>query len=127
MVKQMFAPPGHDGFVPGETRLVDHTDGHDAATVVAKKPHKGSKGNAANWRVHSRNSEPRNRLFFQYLHDSPLPNRTDKYVEDGGKRAFTISAEGTRGWWAQQTKNQRTGFKIPDDLRFKLVDPSQPP
>ena len=124
MVKQMFAPPGHRDFVPGRTTLVDHTDGHEAATVTAKKPTKGSHNSAANWRIHSRNQEPRNRRFFQYLHDSPLPNPTDKYVEDGGKRSFTVTAEGSKGWWVQQTKFQsNTGFKIPADLRFKIADP----
>ena len=94
--------------------------------MIAKKPTKGSHNSAANWRVWSRNREPRNRLFFQYLHDSPLPNQTDKYVEDGGKRSFTITAEGNRGWWVQQTKNQTNkSFKIPADLRFKIADPSQ--
>ena len=126
MVKQMFAPPGHRDFVPGRTTLVDHTDGHAAATVIAKKPHKGSTMSAANWRIHSRNQECRNRLFFQYLHDSPLPSQTDKYVEDGGKRGFTITAEGNMGWWVQQTKYQQTGcFKIPVDLRFKIADPGR--
>ena len=122
MAKQMFAPPGHRDFVPGRTTLVDHTDGHDAATVIVKKPPKGSTTNAANWRVWSRHTEPRNRLFFQYLHDSPLP-KTDKYVEDGGKRVFTITAEGNMGWWVQQTQCQNSyGFKIPADLRFKIAD-----
>ena len=124
MVKQMFAPPGHRDFVPGRTTLVAHTDGHEAATVTAKKPPKGCSDSAANWRIHSRNREPRNRLFFQFLHDSPLPSQTDKYVEDGGKRSFTVTAEGSKGWWAQQTKFQsNTGFKIPADLRFKIADP----
>jgi hypothetical protein len=126
MVKQMFAQPGHDDFVPGRTTLVRHTDGHDAATVIAKKPPKGSTVNAANWLIRSRTREPRNRRFFQYLHDSPLPNQTDKYVEDGGERAFAVTAEGNKGWWAQQTKTQRNGgFKIPADLRFKIADPSR--
>ena len=125
MVKQMFAPPGHRDFVPGRTTLVAHTDGHEAATVIAKKPFKGSTMSAANWRIHSRNREPRNRRFFQFLHDSPLPNRTDKYVEDGGQRGFTVTAEGSKGWWVQQTQKQNTGgFKIPVDLRFKIADPS---
>ncbi len=121
MVKQMF---GRD-VVSGRTTLVDHTDGHDAAsaTVIAKKPEKGSKCNAANWRIHSWKNEHRNRLFFQYLHDSPLPNRTDKYVETGGERAFTITAEGNMGWCAQQTPG--SAFKIPADLRFKIAEPDQ--
>ncbi len=119
MVKQMF---GRD-VKSGRTTLVDHEDGHDAATVIVKKPEKGSHNSAANWQVWSRNWEPRNRLFFQYLHDSPLP-KTDKYVEDGGKRVFTITAEGNMGWWVQQTQNSR-GFKIPADLRFKIADPGQ--
>ncbi len=68
---------------------------------------------------------PRNRLFFQYLHDSPLP-KTSKYVEDGGKRAFTVKTEGNKGWWVQQTKSQTNGgFKIPADLRFKIADPGR--
>jgi hypothetical protein len=119
MVEQMF---GRD-LKSGRTTLVDRTDGHDAATVIVKKPRKGSHGNPANWRIHSRYEEHRNRLFFQYLHDSPLlPNQTNKYVEDGGNRAFTITAEGNMGWWAQQTWR---GFKIPADLRFKIADPGQ--
>ena len=93
MVKLMF---GRD-VVSGRTTLVAHTDGHDAATVIVKKPTKGCNTNAANWRVWSRNQEPGNRLFFEYLHDSPLP-QTDKYVEDGGKRSFTITAEGNKGF-----------------------------
>jgi hypothetical protein len=124
MVKQMFARDVGSG----RTTLVDHEDGHDAATVIAKKPPKGSDKNAANWRIFSRHEEPRNRLFFQYLHDSPLPSQTDKYVEDGGRRSFTITAEGNKGWWVQQTRTQflsRVGFKIPADLRFKIADPSQ--
>jgi hypothetical protein len=126
MVKQMFAPPGHRDFVPGRTTLVAHTDGHEAATVIAKKPQTGSTSSAANWRIHSRNEERRNRRFFQYLHDSPLPNQTSKYVEDGGKRSFTITAEGSKGWWVQQTKHQTRGcFKIPADLRFRIADPGQ--
>jgi hypothetical protein len=50
-------------------------------------------------------------------------------VENGGKRGFTITAEGKKGCWVQQTKFQNNGgcIKIPADLRFKLVDPSQPP
>jgi hypothetical protein len=123
MVKQMF----DRDFVSGRTTLVDHEDGHDAATVIVKKATKGSTNSAANWRVWSRKNEPRNRLFFQFLHDSPLlPNQTRKYVEDGGERAFTIAAEGNMGWWVQQTKHQtNTGFKIPADLRFKIADPGQ--
>ena len=94
--------------------------------MIVKKPPKGSNKNAANWHIHSRNQEHRNRLFFQYLHDSPLP-QTDKYVEDGGpgKRVFTITAEGNKGWWVQQTQNSNGGFKIPADLRFKIADPGQ--
>ena len=126
VAKQMFAPPGHRDFVPGRTTLVDHTDGHDAATVIVKKPTKGTNNSAANWRIHSRNREPRNRLFFQYLHDSPLPNQTDKYVEGGGKRSFTITADANKGWWAQQTQTGGAGgFKIPADLRFKIADTGQ--
>ena len=121
MEKQMF---GRD-LDSGRTTLVDYIDGHDAATVIVKKPPNGSKSNAANWRVWSRHKEPRNRLFFQYLHDSPLPSQTDKYVEDGGERAFTITAEGNKGWWVQQTQNSNGGFKIPADLRFKIADPGQ--
>ena len=110
----------------GRTTLVDYIDGHDAATVIVKKPTKGCNTNAANWRVWSRNREPRNRLFFQYLHDSPLPGQTDKYVEDGGERAFTITAEGNKGWWVQQTQTGAGGgFKIPADLRFKIADPGR--
>ena len=94
--------------------------------MIVKKPPKGSTTNAANWRVWSRNQEPGNRLFFQYLHDSPLPSQTDKYVEDGGKRSFTITAEGNKGWWAQQTQTGGAGgFKIPADLRFKIADTGQ--
>jgi hypothetical protein len=94
--------------------------------VIVKKPPKGSHNSAANWRIHSRHTEPRNRLFFQYLHDSPLPSQTDKYVEDGGKRSFTITAEGNKGWWVQQTQFlSRGGFKIPADLRFKIADPGR--
>jgi hypothetical protein len=121
MEKQMF----DRDVVSGRTTLVAHTDGHDAATVIAKKPSKGSKSNAANWRIFSRHEEPRNRLFFQYLHDSPLPNQTDKYVEGGGKRSFTITAEGNKGWWVQLTKGQNSyGFKIPTGLRFfKIAEP----
>ena len=93
--------------------------------MIGKKPHKGCRGNAANWKIHSRKNEPHNRRFFQYLHDSPLP-KTDKYVEDGGERAFTITAEGNMGWWAQQTRTQNgRGFKIPADLRFKIADPGR--
>ena len=122
MVQQTFARDVGSG----RTTLVDRTDGHDAATVIVKKPPKGSTTNAANWRVWSRHREPRNRLFFQYLHDSPLPSQTDKYVEDGGERSFTITAEGNRGWWVQQTQNQTRGsFKIPADLRFKIADPGR--
>ena len=117
MEKKMF---GRD-LDSGRTTLVDRTDGHDAATVIVKKPPKGSHKNAANWLIHSRKNEPRNRLFFQFLHDSPLP-KTSKYVENGGERAFTITAEGNMGWWAQQTWR---GFKIPADLRFKIADPGQ--
>ena len=91
--------------------------------MIVKKPHKGSTSSAANWHIHSRNREPRNRLFFQFLHDSPLPSRTDKYVEDGGQRSFTVTAEGSKGWWVQQTKFQSNGFRIPADLRFKIADP----
>jgi hypothetical protein len=121
MEKKMF---GRD-LDSGRTTLVDYIDGHDAATVIVKKPPKGSDKNAANWRIHSRTREPRNRLFFQYLHDSPLPNQTDKYVEDGGKRSFTITAEGNKGWWVQLTKRQNSyGFKIPTGLRFfKIAEP----
>jgi hypothetical protein len=124
MEKQMF---GRD-VDSGRTTLVDYIDGHDAATVIVKKPTKGCTTSAANWRAWSRHEEPRNRLFFQYLHDSPLPSQTDKYVEDGSRRSFTITAEGNRGWWVQQTKRQNSyGFKIPADLRFKIADsdPSQ--
>jgi hypothetical protein len=122
MAKQMFARDVGSG----RTTLVDYIDGHDAATVIVKKPPKGSNVNAANWRIHSRHKEPRNRLFFQYLHDSPLPSQTDKYVEDGGERAFTITAEGNKGWWVQLTQNQnRGGFKIPAGLRFKIADTGQ--
>ena len=122
MEKQMF----DRDVVSGRTTLVDYIDGHDAATVIVKKPTKGTNNSAANWRVWSRNREPRNRLFFQYLHDSPLPNQTDKYVEDGGERSFTVTAEGNKGWWVQQTKNQTNkSFKIPADLRFKIADPSR--
>ena len=124
MVKQMFAPPGHDGFVPGETRLVDHTDGHDAATVVVRKPGKGTNTKAAHWLVHSRNRMPRNRLFFQYLNDSQLPKK-HKYVEDGSRRKFTIAAEGNKGWWAQLNYRNHAAFTIPADLRFKLEDDSR--
>ena len=117
MEKQMF---GRDLY-SGRTTLVDYIDGHDAATVIVKKPPKGSTTNAANWHIHSRTREPRNRLFFQFLHDSPLP-QTDKYVEDGGKRAFTVTAEGNKGWWVQH-KYQNTGsFTIPGTLRFKIAD-----
>ncbi len=130
VAKQMFAPPGHRDFVPGRTTLVDHTDGHDAATVIVKKPAEGSHHNAANWRIHSRKKEHpgRNRRFFQYLHDSPLPNQTGRYVEDGGQRAFTVKAEGNKGWWVQhwQTQNQNNGgIKIPADIRFKIADPGR--
>jgi hypothetical protein len=122
MGKQMF---GHD-VDSGRTTLVAHIEGHDAATVIVKKAPKGTNSNAANWRVWSRHTEPRNRLFFQYLHDSPLPSQTDKYVEDGGKRSFTITAEGNKGWWAQQTQTGGAGgFKIPADLRFKIADTGQ--
>ena len=74
----------------------------------------------------SRNREPRNRLFFQYLHDSPLPNQTDKYVEDGGGRSFTVTAEGNNGWWAQSYYRNMESFKIPTNLRFFMIaEPSQ--
>ncbi len=121
MVKQMF----DRDLDSGRTTLVDYIDGHDAATVIVKKPPKGSTNNAANWLIHSRHREPRNRLFFQFLHDSPLPNQTDKYVEGGGKRSFTITAEGNKGWWVQLTKGQNSdGFKIPTGLRFfKIAEP----
>jgi hypothetical protein len=120
MVKKMF---GRD-LDSGRTTLVDYIDGHDAATVIVKKPAKGSQHSAASWRVWSRHREPRNRLFFQYLHDSPLPNQTDKYVEDGGGRSFTVTAEGNKGWWAHLTKGQNSyGFKIPTGLRFKIAEP----
>ncbi len=119
MVKQMFTRDVGSG----RTTLVDYIDGHDAATVIVKKAPKGTNSNAANWRVWSRNQEPGNRLFFQYLHDSPLP-QTDKYVEDGSKRSFTITAEGNKGWWAQQTQSLSRGFKIPTGLRFfKIAEP----
>ena len=122
MVKKMF---GRD-LDSGRTTLVNYIDGHDAATVIAKKPSKGSNSNAANWHINSRTNEPRNRLFFQFLHDSPLPSQTDKYVEDGGNRVFTITAEGNKGWWVQQTQFlSRSGFKIPADLRFKIADPGR--
>ena len=122
MEKQMF---GLD-LDSGRTTLVDYIDGHDAATVIVKKPPKGSTNNAANWLIHSRHREPRNRLFFQFLHDSPLPNQTDKYVEGGGKRSFTITADANKGWWAQQTQTGGAGgFKIPADLRFKIADTGQ--
>jgi hypothetical protein len=121
MGKQMF---GHD-VDSGRTTLVAHIEGHDAATVIVKKAPKGTNSNAANWPVWSRHTEPRNRLFFQYLHDSPLP-QTDKYVEDGGKRSFTITADANKGWWAQQTQTGGAGgFKIPADLRFKIADTGQ--
>ena len=121
MVKQMFVRD----FVSGRTTLVDHEDGHDAATVIVKKAPKGTNSDAANWRVWSRRLEHRNRLFFQFLHDSPLPSQTDKYVEDGGERSFTITAEGNKGWWVQLTKGQNSyGFKIPTGLRFfKIAEP----
>ena len=92
--------------------------------MIVKKAPKGTNSNAANWPVWSRHTEPRNRLFFQYLHDSPLP-QTDKYVEDGGKRSFTVTAEGNKGWWVQLTKGQNSyGFKIPTGLRFfKIAEP----
>jgi hypothetical protein len=122
MEKQMF---GRD-LDSGRTTLVDYIDGHDAATVIVKKAPNGSTNNAANWLIYSRTREPRNRLFFQFLHDSPLPSQTDKYVEDGGQRSFTITAEGNKGWWVQQTKNQTNkSFKIPADLRFMIAEPSQ--
>ena len=121
MVKKMF---GRD-LDSGRTTLVDYIDGHDAATVIVKKPPKGSTTNAANWHIHSRTREPRNRLFFQFLHDSPLPNQTDKYVEDGGKRSFTITAEGNKGWWAQSYYRNMESFKIPTNLRFMIAEPSQ--
>ena len=118
----------------GRTTLVAHIEGHDAATVIVKKAPKGTNSNAANWRVWSRHTEPRNRLFFQYLKDSPLPNRTDIKVRGKRRQAgvdlkFTITAEGKKGWWVQQTKFQNNGgcIQIPAGLRFKLVDPSQPP
>jgi hypothetical protein len=42
------------------------------------------------------------------------------------QRAFTITAEGNKGWWVQQTQKQNNrGFKIPADLRFKIADPGQ--
>ena len=122
MVKQMF----DRDLDSGRTTLVAHIEGHDAATVIVKKAPKGTNSNAANWHIHSRTREPRNRLFFQFLHDSPLPNQTDKYVEGGGKRSFTITAEGNKGWWAQQTQTGGAGgFKIPADLRFKIADTGQ--
>ena len=113
MVKQMF----DRDFVSGRTTLVAHIEGHDAATVIVKKATKGCNTNAANWRVWSRNREPGNRLLFQYLHDSPLPSQMDKYVEDGGQRAFTVKTEGNKGWWVQQTQ---TGAGW-------LQDPGRPP
>ena len=124
MVKQMF---GRD-LDSGRTTLVDYIDGHDAATVIVKKPHKGSNNNAANWRVWSRTREPRNRLFFQFLHDSPLPSQTDKYVEEAavsGRSRLGSPQRGTRAGGPRATTETWKSFKIPTNLRFMIAEPSQ--
>ena len=72
----MVARAGDPGFVDGRTSLVPHIDGHDAATITAKKPPAGDTRNMAKWVVHNaaRHGVFANADFYKYLEHAEGPS-----------------------------------------------------
>ncbi len=119
----MVARAGDPGFVYGRTSLVPHIDGHDAATITAKKPPAGQGYVKGNWVVH--NASPHgvfaNADFYKYL----VHAEGAKLKGTGFERKFTIEEVPVRsGWWKQGTVDGRTKTVLPDHLRFRLPDDS---
>ena len=117
----MFAEPGDPGFVDGRTSLVPHIDGHDAATITAKKPHAGQRCIKGNWVVY--NAAPNgvfaNADFYKYLEHAEAEGA--KLRGTALNRSFTIEEVPVRsGWWKQGKVTLQTNTVLPDHLRFRL-------
>ncbi len=120
----MVARAGDPGFVDGRTSLVPHIDGHDAATITAKKPPAGQSCIKGNWVVY--NAAPNgvfaNAAFYKYLEHA----EGAKLKGTALNRTFTIEEVPVRsGWWKQGTVNGRTKTVLPDHLRFRLPENGQ--
>ena len=115
----MVAEPGDPGFVDGRTSLVPHIDGHDAATITAKKPPAGQRCIKGNWVVYNAgpNGVFANADFYKYLEHAEGADLRGTALW----RKFTIE-EVRRGWWKQGKVTVQTKTVLPDHLRFRLPD-----